>query len=190
MVYSNNKKMELDKKQKTPFKIKASGILLILFVCLNMKCYTFYFLTEISWYTFILYSLLLSILCSIIIFYIIKYQIKGSEVPYAGVMIHTIISCFLGLLFYGVVLLFVPLGVNYYFAYPSQSEFTTTDYLRTTYNYTDTETTRGEYYCQIHFKHNGYSMRKGVGNTPFFRLRYTVQKGWLGFNVITDHKLE
>ena len=181
--------MELDKKQKTPFKIKASGILLILFVCLNMKCYTFYFLTEISWHTFILYSLLLSILCSIIIFYIIKHQIKGSEVPYAGVMIHTIISCFLGLLFYGVVLLFVPLGVNYYFAYPSQSEFTTTDYVTLSHlnNAHGSEAQRTTY-RHIHFKHNGYSMRVRTSeDILYFRLQYTVQKGWLGFNVITDY---
>ena len=180
--------MELDKNQKTPKKIIATSILLLLLVCLNIHCYKFYFLTEISWYMFVVYSLLLSIPCSIIIFYILKHQIKSTEVPDKDVWFQRIMSCFLGLLFYVIVLLFVPLGLNYYFAYPSQLKFTTSDYV----GIEDTEDEGYEYYYfDIHFKHNGYSMRvwtRSVSSILNFKLQYTIQKGYLGFNVITDSK--
>ena len=181
--------MELDKNQKTPKKIIAASILLLLLVCLNMYCYKFYFLTEISWYMFIIYSLLLSIPCSIIIFYILKHQIKRSEVPDKDVWFQRIMSCFLGMLFYGIVLLFVPLGLNYYLASPPELEFTTLDYVLISHRDNSHEGSPRTSYCNIHFKHNGYSMRiRTAEDLLYFRLQYTVQKGWLGFNVITDSK--
>lgn len=184
-------------------KHKAFIVTVLLLVCVNLFCHTKVWVTEIRWITVLGYTLILTIPYYFLFFYkILKESPKDQErireqlqyVKSTSMMskrTKLITSFFLGYLLCFLTISCVPIAVNYYFSSQEKEYFTTSQFTiaeedahssdDVAYKGVDQHT-----YSVIRFFHNDVyisyrvEQQKGAKN-----LYYIVQKGLLGFPIIT-----